>query len=165
MGPQDWTENGAQKGGEGLDGGALVLYSFPMRKAMAQGKRWEPSAHQEEEQSQKAKKTKEKTKIKGGIEGTKWKDVDPITYALEKKKLYPFDFLIAHHTLLIALLYIQKKKTCNIQAMLRNPYFLKLLLPCFFFSLLTSTKSQIRHEPLKPFMILIDDCAFLSSSF
>ena len=67
MGPHDWTWDGAQKG---VRGGALALYSFPMRKAMAQGKRWEPSTHQEEEQSKKAKKTKgKKLRGRGGQSG------------------------------------------------------------------------------------------------
>ena len=42
-GPHDWTWVGPKRG---FCGEALALYSFPMRKAMAEGKRgWEPSTH------------------------------------------------------------------------------------------------------------------------
>lgn len=41
LGPRDWTSNGAQKGFR-----KHWQYSFPMKKAMAHGKRrWEPSTH------------------------------------------------------------------------------------------------------------------------
>lgn len=75
------------------DGAQKVLrkhwnYSFPMKKAMAQGKR--KMGTLSTQRNTKRKATKQKGKIRGGRE-TKWKDVNPNHLKFLKEKI-PFDF-------------------------------------------------------------------------